>query len=102
MPPILGPAGPGRRPGPRDRPGPALPAEPRRVLVLDRGKAVVAREHGMLKGRMAVLLPDGQIGWVDGQVFTPEPFVPASIDRLRETLLADPEFATFKVLQTAH
>jgi hypothetical protein len=83
--------------------GPSLPAGPRRVLVIDRkGQAVVAREHGMLKDRMAVLLPDGQIDWVAGRVFTQRPFVPATMNELRETLLADPEFATFKVLQTAH
>ncbi len=82
---------------------PAIRTEPRRVFVRDaKGKAIVAREHGMLKGRMAVLLPDGQIGWPEGLVFTDQPFVPSTIDQLRRSLLDDPEFATFRVHQTSH
>ena len=111
---VLGPpreAGPRRGlldvvPPPPVPAGPAVAvagAEPRRVLIRDKkGKAIVAREHGMLKGQMAVLLPDGQIGWPEGLVDTDRPFVPASIDELRRTLLDDPEFATFRVHQTAH
>ncbi|WP_435011005.1 DUF1570 domain-containing protein [Tundrisphaera lichenicola] len=85
-----------------EQPGPR-PDLPRRVLVKDRkGQAVVAREHGMLKDRMAVILPDGQIGWVDGQVTTDRPFVPLTMDEVRDSLRDDPEFATFKLLQTDH
>jgi len=51
---------------------------------------------------MAVLLPDGQIGWPDGLVITDDPFVPATMDEMRRTLLDDPEFAAFRVHQTAH
>jgi len=66
-----------------------------------RGRAVVAREHGTLKGRMAVVLPDGQIGWPDGEFFTDQPFAPVAIDELRRTL-QDEEFPTSRVIQTGH
>ena len=81
----------------------AAPSDsPRRMLVRDsRGRAIVAREHGMLKDRMAVLLPDGRIGWPDGQVFTDKPFVPARIDELR-AFLQDVEYPTSRVQQTKH
>jgi len=82
-------------------PGPPA-AGPRRLMVRDaRGRAIVAREHGTLKGRMAVVLPDGQIGWPDGQFFTDQPFVPVGIDDLRKSLM-DEEFPTSRVVQTAH
>ena len=89
-------------------PGPAPetkghPREPRRLLVRDRkGQAIVAREYGMLKDRTAVILPDGQIGWPEGLVVTREPFVTATMEEMRRSLLDDPEFTTFRVHQTAH
>ena len=80
----------------------APPAGPRRLMVRDaRGRAIVAREHGTLKGRMAVVLPDGQIGWPDGEFYTDEPFVPVGIDALRATL-QDEDFPTSRVIQTPH
>ena len=97
-------------PRPEGTPGPA-PAlgpkgdseEPRRLLVRDRkGRAIVAREYGMLKDRMAAILPDGQIGWPEGLVATADPFVPATMDEVRRSLLDDPEFTTFRVHQTGH
>ena len=81
---------------------PSTVPEPRRLLVQDEnGKAVVAREHGMHKDRMAVLLPDGTIGWPTSQVFTDEPFVPATIDDLERTLLKG-EYASFRTIKTKH
>ena len=78
------------------------PDQARRLLVRDaNGQAVVAREHGMLKDQMAVVLPDGTIGWPTTQVFTDEPFVPSKIDDLERTL-HDGEYATFRVVKTAH
>ena len=78
------------------------PDQPRRLLVRDAtGHAVVAREHGMLKDQMAVVLPDGTIGWPTTQVFTADPFMPSTIDALEQTL-QDGEFATFRVIKTAH
>jgi hypothetical protein len=75
----------------------------RRFKVRDpRGRAVVAREYGSIKDRMAALLPDGQICWPDGLVITDEPFVPASMVEMRRLLLDDPDFATFRVHQTPH
>jgi hypothetical protein len=49
-----------------------------------------------------VILPDGQIGWPDGQVVTRDPFVPLSIEQMRRELLDDPDFTTFRLHQTAH
>ncbi len=77
-------------------------AAPRRVLVRDpQGRAVVAREHGWHKGRMAAVLPDGQIGWPDGLVDTDRPFVPLSMEELRRQL-QDTDFPTFRVQSTKH
>ena len=77
-------------------------AEPRRLLVRDsKGRAVVAREHGMLKDQMAVVLPDGTIGWPTTLVFTDDPFVPSTIDEMERTL-QDEEYATFRVIKTPH
>ncbi len=81
-------------------PAPA-PSEPRRLLVRDaKGKAVVAREHGTIKDQMAVVLPDGTIGWPTTQVFTDDPFVPSTIDEMERTLKG--EFADFRVVKTEH
>jgi Protein of unknown function (DUF1570) len=79
------------------------PTEPRRIVVRDKkGRAIVAREHGIVKDRLTVILPDGQIGWLDDQVITSDPFVPATMEEMRRTLLDDPEFAAFRLHQTAH
>ncbi len=76
---------------------------PRQLVVRDpKGRAIVAREHGIIKGRIAVVLPDGQIGLPSARVLTDEPFVPWSMDEMRRALIDDPEFATFRLLQTAH
>ncbi len=90
---------PGDDPVPSDAP---TPDQPRRLLVRDQnGKPVVAREHGMLKDQMAVVLPDGTIGWPTNQIFTDDKFVPATIDDLEQTL-HNGEYATFRVVKTAH
>ena len=85
---------------------PTLPAgstELRRLVVRDgRGRAIVAREYGLSKNRLAAILPDGQIGWPEGLVDTQEPFVPLTMDQMRRELLEDPEFAAFRIHQTAH
>ena len=87
---------------------PSASSEPRRLLVRDRkGRAIVAREYGLFRDkkadeRPAVVLPDGQIGWPDGLVSTTEPFRPSSMEEMRRSLLDDPEFAAFRVLQSAH
>ena len=87
---------------PEKIPAPPTPAQPRRLLVRDpKGTAVVAREHGFLKDQMAVVLPDGTIGWPDTQVFTEAPFVPSTIDEMERTLL-DGEYAAFRVVKTKH
>lgn len=82
---------------------PAKSPEPRHLLVRDaRGRAIVAREYGMRKDRLAAILPDGQIGWPEIPVVTQEPFVPLTLAQMRRELLDDPEFTTFRVLQTDH
>ncbi len=108
--PVRPPAGPqvsnspgvlGSDEAPQGNQAPTTP-EPRRLLVRDaEGKAVVAREHGMMKDQMAVVLPDGTIGWPTTQVFTDEPFVPNTIDELERTL-QDGEYSTFRVVKTKH
>jgi hypothetical protein len=107
------PAPPAPSPVDRGRPIDPPPARPetaplpppdarRRIKVRDhKGRAVVAREHGMLKDRMAVMLPDGQIGWPDGLVFTEQPFVPATMEQVRDDLL-NGELSTFRVISTEH
>ncbi len=83
-------------------PPPGPEAGPRRLLVHDsRGRAIIAREHGMCKERMAVILPDGQVGWPDGLFFTDLPFLPVPIGDLRRKL-QDEEFPTSRVIQTDH
>ena len=119
--PVLPP--PAREVGPRtgslDR-SPPLPPQPdgslestptplgrstelQRLVVRDtRGRSIVAREFGILRKRLAAILPDGQIGWPEGLVPTQEPFVPLTMDQMKRELLEDPEFTTFQIHQTAH
>ncbi len=81
---------------------PAPPSDARRVLVRDEnGQPVVARIHGRDGDRTAVLLPDGQIGWPDGLIFTDKPFVASTKDAVRDRLLAR-EFAGFHAIETRH
>ncbi len=88
---------------PSPEPPSASASEPRRLLVRDaRGRAIVAREYGSLKGRPAAILPDGQIGWPESLVVTADPFVPATMEEMKRALLDDPEFTTFRLLQTSH
>ena len=93
------PALPAERPIAQD----PKPAEPRRLLVRDsRGLAIVAREYGTLRGRLAAILPDGQIGWPESVVATQEPFVPMGVEDLKREILEDPEFATYRVIHSDH
>ena len=84
-------------------PPPPGPAGPRRLLIRDvRGKAVVAREYGTTpRDELAVILPDGTIGWPTTQVFTDAPFEPNTIEELERNLTAD-EYSTFRVVKTRH
>jgi hypothetical protein len=87
-------------------PTPTIPPAPvsdaRRVLVRDEdGQPIVARILGRDGDRTAVLLPDGQIGWPDGLIYTDKPFLPASKAALRDRLLAR-EFAGFHAIETEH
>jgi hypothetical protein len=79
------------------------PGEPRNHRVRDKkGRAIVARELGMVKDRLTVMLPDGQIGWLNDRVLTSDPFIPLTMQEMRRTLLDEPEFATFRLHQTDH
>jgi hypothetical protein len=84
-------------------PGPVVPSEPKRHRVRDKkGRAIVARELGMVKDRLTVMLPDGQIGWLNDRVLTSDPFIPLKMEEMRRSLLDEPEFATFRLHQTDH
>ncbi len=99
--PVSDPAEPPPAPAPSPKTEAAAEG-PRRIMVRDaQGRAVVAREHGWREGRMAALLPDGQIGWPDGLFDTDKPFVPLTSDELRRSL-QDGEFSTFRVVTTKH
>ncbi len=65
------------------------------------GERVVARMHGMIDGKVSVILPDGQLGFSSGLAYTDEPFRPEMAERIRDTLCAGP-FANFQVLQSPH
>ena len=92
-----------RTPPPPVPANPIQPVEPRRLLVRNaRGRAIVAREYGMLKGKPAVILPDGELGWPESLVVTDQPFVPLTMDEMKRDLLDDPEFAAFRVLRSEH
>ena len=88
---------------PPAEPTSSSPSAPRRLLIRSgKGKAVVAREYGTTpREEMAVVLPDGTIGWPTTQVFTDEPFLPNTIDELEQILLAE-EYSTFRVVKTKH
>ena len=62
---------------------------------------MVARILGRDGDRTAVLLPDGQVGWPDGMIYTDRPFVPATKEAIRDHLLAR-EFAGFQAIETKH
>jgi len=75
--------------------------EARRILVRDAaGHPTVARVHGRDGDQVAVLLPDGRIGWPDGLVETDRPFVPATKDEMKPALAA--EYAGFEMIETKH
>ncbi len=72
-----------------------------RLMVRDRhGRPIVARVHGKLGPRTAVMLPDGQIGWPDGLIRTDQPFQPDSAERIEEELRE--EFPGFKTRREGH
>jgi hypothetical protein len=92
-PPPARPGGPGW--------GAAAPGSQRIRVRTESGKTTVAKVYGRGRGRVAVLLPDGQIRFAGSLVYTDEPFRPATADELEEELHAGP-FAAFSVIRTAH
>ncbi len=64
------------------------------------GQTRIARQYGPAERGM-ILLPDGQIAWTDQPVYTTEPFLPDSIEVIRDRLLAGP-YAGFRCHTTAH
>jgi hypothetical protein len=80
----------------------ASSSEPRRILVRDdTGRPVVTRVYGEQDDQIVVLLPDGQLGWIDGMSYTDRPFRPATAEEMRETLLNGP-YHGFQFRQTQH
>jgi hypothetical protein len=74
----------------------------KRIMVRDHnGKVVVSRIHGQDQSSIAVLLPDGSIGFADGLTYTDRPFVPLTMDEMRESLQAK-EFTNFEVIESKH
>jgi len=83
-------------------PDPESSRVPRRIRVRTRaGRTVVARVHGEAEGRVTVMLPDGQLGLPDRQIYTDEPFRPATPEAMADDLLAGP-FAGFETLRKPH
>jgi hypothetical protein len=81
---------------------PAPASDARRVLVRDDdGQPIVARILGRDGDRTAVVLPDGQVGWPDGLIYTDRSFQSASKAAIRDRLLAR-EFAGFHAIETEH
>jgi hypothetical protein len=74
---------------------------PRIRVQTESGRVVAARVHGAHGDRVAVLLPDGQLGFPRRLVYTEDPFRPVTADEMAHELLAGP-FAGFQVLQSAH
>ena len=81
----------------------AVKPEPQRIQIrLPNGELVVSRLHGRRDNEIAVVLPDGRIGFVDGLTTTEQPFEPDSKEKVRNSLLARPEYARFKSKITDH
>ena len=102
MPPPLPSPSPGPEPATM-APTPAGPTEgPGRILVRDEAnRFVVTRVYAEIGGDLAVMLPDGQIGWPERRAFTDRPFQPDSTDQLRSAL-GDGPYRDFKTLQSDH
>jgi hypothetical protein len=77
------------------------PQEKRFKVRDDYGRLVVARLHGQLGDKIAVVLPDGKLGFPTMYVPTDEPFSPMSADDLAPLLQQGP-FAEFLLLRTEH
>ena len=60
------------------------------------GERVVARMHGMIDGKVSVILPDGQLGFSSGLAYTDEPFRPEMAERIRDDLAPGPVRRTFR------
>ncbi len=81
---------------------PVAGPQPRRIVVADEtGRRVVARVLGSREGRYVVLLPDGRLGWPDGLIDTARPFVPATADEMRRSLV-EGGYQGFEIRQTEH
>ncbi len=96
---------------PPDRPAPVakptIPPAPassnqKRFKVRDKfNRLVVARLHGQLGDKTAVVLPDGQLGFTTMHVSTDEPFRPASAAEVASLLHQGP-YAGYLLLKTDH
>jgi hypothetical protein len=82
--------------------------EPYSLLVRgDDGRPIVTRVYGQHNDQLVVLLPNGELGWVDGRSFTDRPFRPMNHEELRESLQScDPAhegpYRGFQVRETTH
>ena len=71
------------------------------LLVSDAsGRALVSQFYARGPDGPVVLLPDGSLGWPDGEIATDRPFRPATIEQLKDRLLGGP-FDTFFAVERA-
>ena len=87
-------------PGPPDlEPAPSAPDASRpNLLVSDAsGRAIVSRFYARGPDGPVVLLPDGSLGWPDGEIATDRPFRPLTAEQIRDRLLAGPFEGFFAV-----
>ncbi|HZW33531.1 MAG TPA: DUF1570 domain-containing protein [Isosphaeraceae bacterium] len=79
-----------------------IPVPARRFRIRDEsGHCVVARLHGQYRDQMALMQPDGQLGFPTLLVPTDEPFLPITAEELRARLQKGP-YADYRVLTTRH
>ncbi|WP_161602118.1 DUF1570 domain-containing protein [Tautonia marina] len=79
--------------------GPSAPAEPVRMLVGDAsGRVLVSRLYARGPSGPVVQLPDGSLGWPEGEVLTDRPFRPWSARQIANSFRNGRE-QTFRVIE---
>ena len=88
-------------PDPTSAPNHPDEARPNLLVSDASGRAIVSQFYARgADGRPVVLLPDGSLGWPDGEIATDRPFRPLTIPQLRERLLEGP-FEGFLAIERA-
>ncbi len=77
-------------------------SEPERIIIGDAsGRAMVSRFYARGEDRVVVQLPDGSLGWANGEVKTAAPFVPWTLEEVLENLLQGP-YQDFLAVEEGH